>query len=100
MLFMIFHRHTAEMCPRGLVRPDKEFLGKVEEQFKTAGVQIIEGYQDAPGHEFYLVVEADNIASLNQAVEQFRLVGDTNKIVPVLKFSDAIALYRKMGVQK
>ncbi len=97
---MIFHKHTAEMCPAGLVRPDKEFLAKLEEQIKKAGVKIIEGYQDAPGHEFYLVVEADNNASLNQAVEQFRLVGDTNRIVPVLKFSDATAFFRKMGVQE
>ena len=82
MLYMVYHKHTAEMCPGGLVRPDKEFLIKLEDQMKNAGVNLIEGYIDAPGHEFHLVIEADDIAKLNSATEQLRLVGDINKIVP------------------
>jgi uncharacterized protein with GYD domain len=100
MLYMVFHKHTAEMCPGGNVRPDKEFLTKLNEQIKDSGVNLIEGYLDGPGHEFYLVIEADDIAKLNSAIEQLRLVGDTNKIVPVMKFSDAAAWARKMGIQK
>ena len=100
MLFIVYHRHTAEMCPGGNVRPDREFLMKLEEQTKTAGVKIIEGYIDGPGHQFYLVVEADDNAKLNKAIEQLRIVGDTNDIVPVLKFSDAVTWARNAGIQK
>ncbi len=100
MLYMVFHKHTAEMCPGGNVRPDKEFATKLDEQIKKSGAKLIEGYIDAPGHEFYIVLEADDNAKLNSAVEQLRLVGDTNKIVPVMKFSDAVAWAKKMGLQK
>ncbi|MCP8310288.1 MAG: hypothetical protein L6M37_01265 [Candidatus Methylarchaceae archaeon HK02M1] len=100
MLYMVFHRHTAEMCPGGKVRPDKEFITKLDTQIKEAGIKLIEGYIDAPGHVFYFVIEADDIAKLNLAMEQLRLVGDTNNIVPVMKFSDSIAWANKMGIQK
>jgi len=30
LLYMVFHRHTAEMCPGGNVRPDKEFAKKLD----------------------------------------------------------------------
>jgi hypothetical protein len=100
LLFMIYHRHTAEMCPGGKVRPDKEFITRLEEQSKSSGVNIIEGYIDGPGHQFYLVIEAEDSAKLNVAIEQLRLVGDVNDIVPVLKFSDAVTWAREAGIQK
>ena len=100
MLFIVYHRHTAEMCPGGKVNPDRGFITKLQEQSKTAGVTIIEGYIDGPGHQFCLVVEADDNAKLNKAIEQLRLVGDINDIVPVLKFSDAVTWARKAGIQK
>ena len=100
MLFVVYHRHTAEMCPGGKVYPDREFMTKMEEQIKAAGVTLIEGYIDGPGHQFYLVVETDDGAKLNRAIEQLRLVGDINDIVPVLKFSDAVTWARKAGIQQ
>ena len=100
MLFIVYHRHTAEMCPGGKVHPDPKFLTKLEEQGKSAGVKIIEGYIDGPGHQFYLVVEANDSKKLNSAIEQLRLVGDINDIVPVLKFSDAVTWAQKAGIQQ
>lgn len=99
MLFVIRHTHSAEMCPGGSVRPDREFLTKLEDQIKKPGVKLIEGYIDGPGHEFYFIVEADDSAVLNTALEQLRLVGD-NRIAPVMKFSDAVAWARTIGIQK
>jgi len=100
MLFIIYHRHTAEMCPGGKVHADKEFLAKIKEQIRTAGVKLIEGYLDGPGHQFYFVIETDDSTKLNTAIEQLRLVGDINDIVPVLKFSDAVNWARKAGIQQ
>jgi predicted deacetylase len=88
------------MCPGGNVRPDKEFLMKLNKQIEESGVNLIEGYLDAPGHEFYLILETDENAKLNSAIEQLRLVGDTNKIVPIMKLSDALEWSKKMGIQK
>ncbi|UCH89558.1 MAG: hypothetical protein JSV49_02620 [Thermoplasmata archaeon] len=100
MMYMVYHKHTAEMCPGGNVRPDKEFLAKLNSQIKESGVNLIEGYLDAPGHEFYLILETDDNAKLNTAIEQLRLVGDTNKIVPIMKFSSAVEWAQKMKIQK
>ena len=99
MLFMIEARHTAESCPGGIVRPDKEFTAKLDEQMKRSGVEVVGGWLDAPGHEWYFVIEADDNAALNNAVEPLRLVGDV-KIVPVMKFSESVAWAKKIGIQK
>jgi uncharacterized protein with GYD domain len=100
LLFMVYHRHTAEMCPGGKVRPDPQFMAKLKEQIKSAGVKLVEAYIDGPGHQFYLVIEADDSTKLNKALEQLRLVGDLNDIVPVLKFSDAVTWAQKLGIQQ
>ena len=51
---------------------------------KKSGVKFVDGYMDAPGHVFYFVLETDDNAALNNAVEPLRLVGEVT-IVPVLK---------------
>ena len=100
MFFMIVARHSIEMCPGGVVRPDKEFIKKTEESMKKAGVKLIDGYMDAPGHVFYFVLEADDNAALNIAVEPLRLIGEV-KITPVLKFfKEGIEWAKKIGIQE
>ena len=99
MLFMVVARHTAELCPGGVVRPDKEFTAKIEKSMKKSGVKEIAGYLDAPGHVYYFVLETDDNTALNNAVEPLRLVGDVT-ITPVLKFSEAVAWAKKIGIQK
>ncbi|NWG09414.1 MAG: hypothetical protein HXX80_03740 [Nitrososphaerales archaeon] len=99
MMFMIIAKHTAEMCAGGIVRPDKEFVTKLDGSMKKSGVKVVEGYLDGPGHEWYFVVEAESNTALNNAVEPLRLIGDV-KIVPVMKFSDAVVWAKKIGIQK
>jgi hypothetical protein len=99
LLFMIVAKHSAELCPGGVVRPDKEFTVKIEESMKKSGVKEIAGYLDAPGHVYYFVLETDDNAALNNAVEPLRLVGEV-MIAPVLKFSEAVAWAKKIGIQK
>ena len=53
----------------GLVKPDKELINKTEEHMKKSGVKLIDGYMDVPGHVFYFVLEADDNATFNIAVE-------------------------------
>jgi hypothetical protein len=99
LLFMIVAKHTAELCPGGTVRPDKEFTAKIEKSMKKSGVKEIAGYLDAPSHVYYFVLETDDNAALNNAVEPLRIVGDV-MIAPVLKFSEAVAWAKKIGIQK
>ena len=100
MLFMVVARHSIEMCPGGVVRPDKEFIKKTEESMKKSGVKLIDGYMDAPGHVFYFVLEANDNAALNIAVETLRLVGEVT-ITPVLKFfKEGSDWAKKIGIQE
>jgi uncharacterized protein with GYD domain len=96
---MIIAEHTAETCPGGTIRPDKEFTAKLDKSMKNSGAKVIEGYLDGPGHVWYFVVEADDNTALNNAVEPLRLAGNV-RITPVMKFSEAVAWARKIGIQK
>jgi hypothetical protein len=88
------------MCPGGVVRPDKEFIKKTEESMKKSGIKLIDAYMDAPGHVFYFVLETDDNAALNNAVETLRLVGEVT-ITPVLKFFKEGSYWAKeIGIQK
>ena len=100
MLFIVVAKHSIELCPGGVVRPDKEFIVKLAESIKKSGVKEIVGCMDAPGHVFYFVLETDDNAALNNAVEPLRLIGDVT-ITPVLKFfSEGAAWAKKIGIQK
>ena len=99
MLFMIVAKHTADACPGGTIRPDKQFTDKLDESMRKSGVKVIEGYLDAPGHVWFFVVEANDNTELNNAVEPLRLIGEV-KFSPVMKFSEGVAWSKKIGIQK
>jgi len=100
LLFMIVAKHSIENCPGGVVRPDKEFIKKTEESMKKSGVKLIDGYMDAPGHVFYFVLEANDNATLNLALEPLRLVGEVI-ITPVMKFfKEGYDWGKKIGIQE
>ena len=99
MLFVIVAEHTAENCPGGLMRPDKQFTAKLDDSLKKSGVKVVEGYLDAPGHVWYFIVDANDAAALSNAVEPFRLVG-TVKISPVMKYSEGVTWAKNIGIQK
>ena len=96
---MIVAEHTAENCPGGIIKPDKQFAAKIDENMKKSGVKVIEGYLDAPGHIWYFVIDANDNTALNNAVEQFRLVGNV-RFYPVMKWSEAIAWTKTIGIQE
>ncbi len=100
MLFLIDHKHTADLCPAGLSHPDKEWLMKLEEKAKNSGVHLIDGYLDGPGHHFYFVVEADKIEQLYSFITPFLTQIGESRIVPVLRWAEARAVAQKLGVQK
>ena len=100
MIFLIVAKHTIESCPGGVIRPDKEFIKKTEESIKKSGVRLIDAYMDAPAHVFYFVLETDDNAALNIAVEPLRLIGKV-WINPVLKFfKEGSDWAKKIGIQK
>ena len=99
MLFMVIAKHTAEDCPGGLVRRDEDFIAKVVEHVERSGITLAEAYTDAPGHVWFLLVDANDNEALNTALEPFRLVGKV-KVHPVLKLSDMTAWAKRIGIQR
>jgi len=99
MLFIGIARHTAENCPAGIQKPNKEMGHQLEEAVKRSGAKLIEIYLDAPGHTFYAILDADSNNQLWDATEPLRLVGDVN-FTPVSKFSEALGHARDTGVQR
>ena len=76
-----------------------DFLAKVVEHVESSGVALSEIYLDAPGHVYFLIVDANDNEALNNALEPFRLIGKV-KTHPVLKLSDATTWTKKIGVQR
>lgn len=54
---------------------------------------------DGPDHEFYFAIEADDIKKLYDPMKDLHQIAD-NEIVPVVGFSDSVALAKKLGLQK
>ena len=75
MLFIVVAKHTPEDCRGRLVRPDKEFLKKVVDHVESSGVAVSEICLDAPGHVYFLIVDAHDNEALNNVLEPFPLVG-------------------------
>lgn len=99
MLFVLDHKHSAENCPAGTVRPEKGLISKLEANAKTSGLRLVEGYLDAPAHHFYFIVEADSPEQILKFIVPLLGIGET-KSHPVVKWSEALVLTRKLGLQK
>jgi len=82
---------------KDLYGPTRIFFAKVVEHVERSGATLTEVYTDAPGHVFFLVVDANDNEALNSALEPFRLVGKV-KVHPVRKISEATAWTKKMGI--
>jgi uncharacterized protein with GYD domain len=98
MLFVVDHEHSAETCPAGTIHPDKD-LDKFDAQIKSSGVRVVEGYLDGPSHRFYFIVEADTTQQILGFAVNLIGIGEIN-VHPAMKWSDAIATSRKLGMQK
>jgi len=98
MLFVLDHEHSTENCPAGTVRPGRELLSKFEANAEISGLRLVEGYLDAPAHHFYFIVEADTPEQILQFIVPYLGVGET-EAHPVLKWSEALAVTRNLGLQ-
>ena len=99
MLFIIDHKHTAVTCPAGKIHHEDDFLQNFDAQAKKSGLKFVEGYLDGPGHQFYFIAEADNAAQIYEFAVPLIRIGET-KVTPVLKWSEAMSVSRKVGLQK
>ena len=99
MLFIIDHKHTAVTCPAGKIHHEDDFPQNMDAQAKKSGLKIVEGYLDGPGHQIYFIAEADNASQIFEFATPLIRIGET-KVTPVLKWSEAMAVSKKIGLLK
>ena len=94
MIFHATHRHTHETCSAH--KPENLALfAKAVATANDIGVKIIGSYTDAPGHTFYLIIEADTALQIAQFFDPILDLGDT-EVRPV---ADAMELFDQMQKQ-
>jgi hypothetical protein len=49
-LSIVVAKYLTENCLGGLVRHDKQFIAKLDENMKKSGVKVVEGYLDKLGN--------------------------------------------------
>jgi len=94
MLFVAVLTHTPESC---LMRPEHakayEELIKNWENTKKL-VKVLGGYVNPNEHTFFIILEADNYASVTRALGPPMLTYHTGKITPVITMDEAIKVLK------
>jgi len=91
MLFHITHQHSELTCPAHDADLNKATFGKLMEALSEPGIEVKGFYANAPAHRVFLIVETDNLDTINKAMYPVLKIG-TAKVEPV---SDAAALTKK-----
>ena len=91
MLFHITHVHTPESCPAGDPERARNTIGKMLAGAEGPGIKLVGAWADAPGHAFYLVVDADSVDKLTDLFFPALTMAHA-EITPV---EDALALFKR-----
>ena len=77
MLFHVTHVHSYQTCPSH----DPDVKASVAEAFKTAadkGVKLLMATVDAPGHNLYMLLEANSYEAIMNFFEPLLEIGDAD----------------------
>ena len=77
MLFHVTHVHSYQTCPSH----DPDVKASVAEAIKTAadkGVKLLMATVDAPGHNLYMLLEADSYEAIMNFFEPLLEIGDAD----------------------
>jgi len=88
MLFHITHTHGYETCMAHNQDSKKEFSQTISNSEKL-DIKVHGVYADPPGHQIFMVLEADTMEQLVKFLDPIIDFGDYD-IRPVLNFSTAI----------
>ncbi len=91
MLFHITHVHTPESCPADDPERARDTIGKIIASAEGPGIKLVGAWADAPGHTFYLVVDADSVDKLTDLFFPALTMAHA-EITPV---EDALALFKR-----
>jgi uncharacterized protein with GYD domain len=82
MLFIYIHTHPVEKCLLDKVEERNALFAQVRQQVKESGVKVIGMYSAPNEHTFFMVIEADDIAAIHQAVSPLTPWG-VARLIPV-----------------
>ena len=88
MLFHITHTHAYETCMAHDDKAKTKFSDTISRS-KSLGIKVHGIYSDPPGHQIFMILEADTMELLVKFMNPIIDFGDYD-VRPVLDFEDAI----------
>ena len=83
MLFVYIHTHSADRCLADKPEQVGQMTSQVQEAIKQAGIKSLGTYVAAHEHTIYVIMEADDLAALEQALTPMTVWGDA-RLPPVI----------------
>ncbi len=83
MLFMYIHTHSADKCLADKREEVWKIVAQVQEATRQAGIKSLGAYVAAHEHTFYIILEADDLLALEQALVPMTVWGDA-RLIPVV----------------
>ena len=82
MLFMYIHTHPVEKCLADKPEEVQRLIAKLKEAIGKSGVKVLGAYGTSHEHTFFLVIDADNIEAIEQAMHPVLSWGNA-RLIPV-----------------
>jgi hypothetical protein len=86
MLFMYIHTHPVEKCMAEKMDEARRMYTKFLEGAAKAGVKPVATYTAAHEHTIFLVLEANDIAALEQLLTPMTVWGNA-RLIPITEFT-------------
>ena len=90
MLFHVTHRHNWETCPLNSDDPAGQVEGMKAVAEGNDQVTVHGSWMDAPAHNVYMIIEADNAAAIMTLCMPLVALGEM-EVVPVSEFGEISA---------
>lgn len=89
MLFHVTHTHNWETCPYNDPARARDTFGKMMLAIADSDLQLVAAFADAPAHKVFLVLEADSVVQIEQALAPVIDLGWT-ETRPVSDFAEIL----------
>jgi hypothetical protein len=88
MLFMYIHKHPVEKCMAEKLDEARQMYTKFLEGAAKAGVKPVATYTAGHEHTIFVIMEANDIAALEQLLTPMTVWGDA-RLIPIMQFGAA-----------
>jgi len=96
MLFHVKHTHSWEACPYHDPDRARETFGKAMAGIMESEVELVGAYVDAPAHTTFLVLDANSVAQIEEALAPVIDIGWA-ETRPVVSFAEVMSRVTEDG---